>query len=471
MRRAPVFPLRVSENGRYLVDRQGRPFLLHGDTMWMWSVVSSRRTPLSREGILEYLDDRVAKRFNTLAMISMGKSDKGVLARDRDGLAPFQREISAGVWDFGSVDRAYFDNLAWLIDQCHQRNLLVMIAPCWLGYPKTGCFQDEVVANGEQRCRAFGQFLGRLFGRFPNIIWIFGGDKVPTDEEAVCQHRIMEGLMQASGENKALQCAHWRRPVEPGVPTLSRDIELFAGDVTVEMTYPASLTYYGCLKGWHCDNQAGMKNPLPVIMGESYYEGQARFDIDGDGVKDPWPDYMCRRQAYWSLLAGAAGHLYGVENNPLAPDLNLPGTRQMEFVLGLFEGRAWYDLVPDDTHQFVTAGYGVKAVIDKAAANPPGFDYVAAARTRDGSLAMAYLPPTGRESRTITAAMGRLRAGISASWYNPATGAYIRIDECPNSGVGDFTSPGDNGSGQNDWVLILETGSSAGDDGAGNRQP
>ena len=30
----PVLPLKVSGNGRYLVDQQNRPFLVLGDTAW-----------------------------------------------------------------------------------------------------------------------------------------------------------------------------------------------------------------------------------------------------------------------------------------------------------------------------------------------------------------------------------------------------------------------------------------------------
>jgi len=32
--REPVFPLKVSANRRYLVNRNDRPFLAHGDTAW-----------------------------------------------------------------------------------------------------------------------------------------------------------------------------------------------------------------------------------------------------------------------------------------------------------------------------------------------------------------------------------------------------------------------------------------------------
>ena len=30
----PVFPLKISENGRYFVDQTGKPFFYHADTGW-----------------------------------------------------------------------------------------------------------------------------------------------------------------------------------------------------------------------------------------------------------------------------------------------------------------------------------------------------------------------------------------------------------------------------------------------------
>lgn len=82
-----------------------------------------------------------------------------------------------------------------------------------------------------------------------------------------------------------------------------------------------------------------------------------------------------------------------------------------------------------------------------------------AARTRDGSLVMAYLPSTGTETRTITVNLQWLGGAAVARWYNPTNGEYVGMagSPFPNEGARDFASPGDNGTGTNDWVLVLET--------------
>jgi len=46
------FPLRVSANGRYLVDRHGTPFRLNAEAAWFFS---THATPAD---VLTYLDDR-----------------------------------------------------------------------------------------------------------------------------------------------------------------------------------------------------------------------------------------------------------------------------------------------------------------------------------------------------------------------------------------------------------------------------
>lgn len=54
------FPMRVSANGRHLVDASGKPFLLHGDTAW------SLLVQLTLEEAAEYLENRRQKGFNTI---------------------------------------------------------------------------------------------------------------------------------------------------------------------------------------------------------------------------------------------------------------------------------------------------------------------------------------------------------------------------------------------------------------------
>ena len=117
----------------------------------------------------------------------------------------------------------------------------------------------------------------------------------------------------------------------------------------------------------------------------------------------------------------------------------------MGYLNDLFASRKWYDLVPDQTHTVVTDGFGTYGADD----------YVTAARTTDGTLAMAYVP----SSRTITVDMSTLGGPATARWYDPTSGTFTSIDGSPfpNTGSVQFTTPGKNAGGDADWVLVLES--------------
>jgi hypothetical protein len=184
---------------------------------------------------------------------------------------------------------------------------------------------------------------------------------------------------------------------------------------------------------------------LPTFMVEASYE------FEHNGGTDPGIPQVLRRQAYWSILSGATGQMYGNKYTWGFIDgwkdyLDTPGAIQMSYVTALFEPRAWYDLIPDQDHTFVIAGYGTFG----------SRDYVTSARTSSGNLAVAYVP----SARTLKVDMSKLSGTATARWYDPAAGVFTNISGSPFANVGsrDFTTPGNNadGPGNEDWVLVLE---------------
>lgn len=163
------------------------------------------------------------------------------------------------------------------------------------------------------------------------------------------------------------------------------------------------------------------------------------------------------------MLSGATGQLYG--NRYIwrflpgwQSHLDSPGIVQLGYMENLFRSRKWFELVPDQAHTFVTAGYGTfvsvpasHAIVQRFAGN----DYVTAALTHDGSLGIAYLPQGG----TTTVDMSRLRNRISARWFDPCANSFRASANSPfsNTGTQQFTAPGKNSAGDPDWVLVLET--------------
>jgi hypothetical protein len=67
---------------------------------------------------------------------------------------------------------------------------------------------------------------------------------------------------------------------------------------------------------------------------------------------------------------------------------------------------------------------------------------------------MAYIPT----ARTITVDMSKLSGSATARWYDPSAGTFTAVSGSPfaNSGSRNFSTPGNNFGGDQDWVLALE---------------
>jgi hypothetical protein len=121
-----------------------------------------------------------------------------------------------------------------------------------------------------------------------------------------------------------------------------------------------------------------------------------------------------------------------------------------------FGSLPWQDLVPDQDHKLLTAGFGTFGNVDTRVSES---DYATAAKTADGSTAVVYVPTV----RAITLDMACLRGSAKARWFDPSNGSYQDVpgEQLSNSGSKEFTPPGKNHSGDGDWVLLLEaTGAS-----------
>ena len=126
------------------------------------------------------------------------------------------------------------------------------------------------------------------------------------------------------------------------------------------------------------------------------------------------------------------------------------GSRQMTFVTNLFSHRPWFELVPDTAHRLVVSGYGTYA----NSGDVNSSDYVTAARTPDGSLAIAYLPA----GQSIVVDLARMAGHrVRAQWYDPTDGAIgpSPARHCGAPAGASLRRPGRIKVGTEDWVLVL----------------
>jgi len=171
--------------------------------------------------------------------------------------------------------------------------------------------------------------------------------------------------------------------------------------------------------------------------------------------------HQLRAQQYWTQLSGAAGNFYGNRylfrfENGWKNHLNDPGFVQFTYWKSFFASRPWYNLVPDQNHTVVTAGYGSYESINAAILGNTS-NYVTTARTSDGKLVLSYIPTNS--TGPITVNMSKLSGSVTARWYDPTTNSYQVISGSPfaNSGSRSFSPPSTaHTDGSHDWLLVLE---------------
>jgi len=416
----PVYPLRVGPTGRYLVDRDGRPFLIAGDSP------QALIADLSVTQADRFFANRRSAGFNSVWVNLLcdaytgGRPD----GKTYDGIAPFTRP-----GDMATPNPAYFARADAMIRLAAKHDLVVFLDPI-----ETGGWLEVLRNNGTAKAYAYGRYLGQRYRRYPNIVWLNGNDfqtwSNPGDDELVLA--VAKGIR--SVDPNQLQT------VELNYTTsTSLDDPRWRGIVGLDAAYTYAPTYAEVLKAYRNGDD------VPAFMIEANYEGEHAYS---------GPETL-RRQEYLTLLSGAAGQFYGNKYTwqflaGWPSHLNTVGSRQMTFVTNLFSDRPWYDLVPDTKHRLVVSGYGTYSAIGDVNGN----DYVAAARTPDGRLAIAYLPTGHPIAVDMTKMAGRR---VQGQWYDPTTGTYATIPGSPfvRRGKRVFGPPGKNRSGDMDWVLVL----------------
>ncbi len=404
--------LRISPNGRYLIDGNGDPYLLVGDTAW--------------SGILQlnvadseiYLADCEAKGFNSIILNLIDHQFADNPPNNQFGVGPF-----SGTPFQSSVNQSYFDYAKAFVNRAAQHGIVCHIDPCYLGFlgGSQGWYADIEAASSVQ-AQAWGAYVGSQFASIDNVTWHLFGDYNPPSHSRI--NSVQVGLASTDGRHTVIG-THY------GPDVSGYD------DPTSWMTIDLIYRYGGYV---HQQVLAGYNAlTMPTIFFEGWYEHE-----NGSSVLDQ------RRQAWGSMTSGACGQFYGngyiwgfgagFSVGPWQDHLNDTARVQMGYLKNFFKDLAWWNLVPDQSNQFITAGKGSSS----------SSDYVTAARA-GGTLGVAYLP-TGSSGGAVTVAMSVFSAPVNVSWFNPRSGASQSLGTFPNSGSENFTA-----TDGNDWVLLVRT--------------
>ena len=442
----PVYPLKASANNRYLVDQNNTPFLMVGDSP------QQLITNLSQKEAATFMANRRSYGINTLwiNLLCICKE-----AKTFDGIVPF---LVPG--DIATPNPAYFQRVDDMLRIAADHGMVVLLDPI-----ETISWLDILRKNGKSKAFEYGQYLGNRYKDFPNIIWMHGNDFQSWRNAAD------DDLVQAVARGIRSMDANHIHTVELNYVTSgSLEDKSWAPLIELNAAYTYFPTYAQVLTEYN------RQNFKPIYMVEANYEFEnVGPDTNGGSTEN------LRRQEYWAMLSGAAGQLYGSAHTwklqkGWEANLDTSGVIQLSYVKNLFVSRKWYDLVPDQTHTVVTAGYDrfscivgefvayaskdQDSLILKAFRKYSGIGSITsntcatAARTSDGSLVMVYMPTI----RTITLDMSKLTGTTTARWYDPTSGEYADVKGSPfaNEGSRQFMPSGANKSGEGDWVLVLE---------------
>jgi hypothetical protein len=399
------YPLRVGPDHRHLVDQNGAPFLVQGDAAW--SLISG----LTKEEAEVYLEARRRQGFNSIIVNVIEHKFRGPV--NRYGQGPF---TTPG--DFSTPNEKYFEHVDWVIRKAAQKGVTVFLAPIYLGYIGTDeGWINEALANGPEKSRNWGRYVGKRYRDFDNLVWLIGGDRNPEKAREDVDAVVL-GIKELDSRHVFTAHCH---PENSAVDQYRDD-----GWLDFNTTYTYGIVHEKLLADFN------RVPTMPFVLVESSYEGEHNASA-----------VQIRRQAYWALLCGATGQFMG--NRPIwlfdpgwETAVDSPGAKDMANLQALFTSRPWHELIPDEKHEVVIDGLG----------EFKGLDYLAAARTRDGETVIAYLPT----ARAFTVDLTRITGKIAvARWFNPRAGKSDLAGEFPTSGKKQFNPPGDG-----DWVLVLD---------------
>jgi Protein of unknown function (DUF4038)/Putative collagen-binding domain of a collagenase len=430
---AAVHPLRVHPNHRYLQQADGQPFFYMGDTAW------ELLHRCNREEVDTYLSNRVRKGFTVIQTVILAELD-GLNKPNALGDKPLIDN------DPTRPNEAYFTFVDEVIQKAGSLGLTVGLLPTWGDKWHHRLTTPGPKVFTEANAFIFGKFVGKRYATSP-IIWILGGDRNADSKEDLAVVRAMAKGLRAGGP-KNLITFHPRGP--------GRSSDTFHNDDWLSFnTVQSSHAAKDFDNALFIDHDYKKSPAKPTLDAEPRYENLTTgFYIANANPAIRFDDVDVRQAAYWSLLAGAAGHTYGNSSVwqmstperdsvigavvPWQEALDHPGALQMGHMRKLFESRPFHLLVPDQ--KIVGPYYG------------PGAGFIRAARASDDSFAFIYTPL----GQAVTVQLGGFKApgGLKISWYDPRYGVSFPVMNADAVGVNAFVPP-TSGRGQ-DWVLVID---------------
>jgi hypothetical protein len=425
------FPLRLSDNNRYLVDSNNKPFLVKEFSAW--GLIQA----LSENDEAAFLDSLKLKGFNTVltSVLSNAPTQMGGNPPYWQGVSPLTVK-----WDFSTPNEPYFEHVDRFFKLAEQKGFFVMALPVYLGYrtdPSQGWW-DEIKSktNDTLKMHKYGKYVGMRYKSTKNIMWVAGGDNNADGELLAYENNLIRGVKSVDLEH--LWSGHF--DMNLGViwstdhPVLGKMMDIDGEYVWTESIlmekgpqYKAELTQYN-------------KGKMIMQLDISYEHDNPHY---ADNENPQW----IRRKMYEGFLTGCKGTSFSsgeIGNYSLSfknwkPLMSTLGMKQVAYCFKLYESRAWEKLVPDQTNDVILSGRGTFGELD----------YICAAKASDNSSYIMYIP---KGNRTIYLNMKKMSGKpMKMHWFNPRTGEALRIGVAETRDKFGITPPS-----EEDWVIVFD---------------
>ncbi|MDO8542052.1 MAG: glycoside hydrolase family 140 protein [Opitutaceae bacterium] len=441
--------LKVSENQRFLVTADGKPFFYLGDTAW------ELFHRLNREQAVQYLDLRAKQRYTVIQAVALAELE-GLADPNAYGDLPLietdpgRPAVTPGSDPKNGAAYDYWDHVDFIVNEANRRGIYIGFLPTWGRWVPNERKEDKQIVFNAENAGRYGKFLGERY-RGKGIIWVLGGDRSAQGIEPIWRAMAKGIAIGVSGQedySALLMTFHPRGGLTSstwfhGDPWL---------DFNMQQTGHSPVSTNAATKTtWQRITDDYQRTPVkPVLDGEPLYEdhpiGFRAARENGYSF-----DAHVRQRAYWHVFAGACGHTYGHHsvwqmysagrkpiNGPLLywhEAIHRPGADQMRHVRALIESRPILSRVPDQS-----------LVVDAL----KGADFIAA--TRGDGYAFIY----SAQGRTFMANLGKISGPrVVAWWFNPRNGAAEKIGPFDNTGTREFV-PHIHGGFGTDMVLVLD---------------
>jgi hypothetical protein len=374
-------PIRVSPNGRYFVDARGEPFFWLGDTAWP---LFSQYAVADAEA---YLTNRAEKGFTVIQGVLAWGDGTGMEKPQPDANATGHRPWKGSP---AEPDPIYFEQVDHLLDVAERLGLVLAMLPTW------GYYVMDAKVFDNSSAHSYGVFLGQRYKNRPNLVWVSGGDRIPTGREDVfralaCGLREGEGIDRQGSHLITYHPCGWRSSAQ-----------FFHNDDWLDFNMIETWTE------WFKVYQAVQADVLltpnkPVVLGEGAYENGPEYPLG------PITPLICRRQAWWAFMAG--GHFtFGQDRMwRMGPGwtstFDTPGAGHMAIYKNIACSRPWWQRIPDQG--LFSSGVSSERTLNTAV------------RGVDSTWAMLYF---ASQCHALVHTDKILCRSVKCTWVNPATG-------------------------------------------------